>query len=58
MGLVSLGYQVIPNYITYTISLLDPDNELIIESTDHQVICDKIDEIVSDLIDDYGDVPG
>ena len=52
-GLARLGYLVISNYTTYTLSLLDPDNELIIESDDAQVICDKIDEIMSDLIDDY-----
>ena len=54
-GLEGLGYRVIPNYTNFTISLLDPDNELIIESSDHQVICDKIDEILSDLVDDHSD---
>ena len=54
-GLARLGYLVISNYTTYTLSLLDPDNELVIESYDAQVICDKIDEIISDLIDDNSD---
>ena len=54
-GLEGLGYRVIPNYTTYTVSLHDPDNELVIESDDTQVICDKIDEIISDLIDDNSD---
>ena len=54
-GLASIGYRVVPNYTTYTVSLLDPDNELVIESYDAQVICDKIDEIISDLVDDNSD---